>query len=267
VKVRRVTIRSFRGVRSGKVLLDSHSLLVGVNAVGKSTVCEALDLALGLERLSRRPVIDEYDFYEARYRDDEPETGRPPEIRIEVVLTDLSEEASRRSLPISGPGPPRTTISLHPRPTKRPSSPTARGACPWYSSADSTPPRMTSRETRSSRTRSAPKVTTTRTNSGFASPWPARRLRTPDAGQPGTVWIMRDWVDRCAGSPMLAGTVGADINVNAAALAPLPCQGPEWKALSEHNLAGLFGRISKCWVHSRIGESCQSPNAGVIAAA
>ena len=99
MKVRRVTISGFRGVRSGKVLLDSHSLLVGVNAVGKSTVCEALDLALGLERLSRRPVIDEYDFYEARYRDDEPETGRPPEIRIEVVLTDLSEEAQRRFAP------------------------------------------------------------------------------------------------------------------------------------------------------------------------
>jgi putative ATP-dependent endonuclease of the OLD family len=68
VKVRRVTISGFRGVRSGKVLLDSHSLLVAVNAAGKSTVCEALDLALGLERLSRHPVIDEYDFYEARYR-------------------------------------------------------------------------------------------------------------------------------------------------------------------------------------------------------
>jgi putative ATP-dependent endonuclease of OLD family len=99
VKVRRVMISGFRGVRSGKVLLNSHGLLVGVNAVGKSTVCEALDLALGLERLSRRPVIDEYDFYEARYRADNPETGRSPEIRIEVVLTDLSEEAQRRFAP------------------------------------------------------------------------------------------------------------------------------------------------------------------------
>jgi len=99
VRVRRVTIRSFRGVRSGKVLLDSHSLLVGVNSVGKSTVCEALDLALGLERLARRPVIDEYDFYQARYRDDELETSRRPEIRIEVVLTNLSEEAGRRFAP------------------------------------------------------------------------------------------------------------------------------------------------------------------------
>jgi predicted ATP-dependent endonuclease of OLD family len=99
VKVRLVTISGFRGVRSGKVLLDSHSLLVGMNAVGKSTVCEALDLALGLERLSRHPVINEYDFSEAGYRDKEADTDRPPEIRIEVVLTDLSDEAQRRFAP------------------------------------------------------------------------------------------------------------------------------------------------------------------------
>jgi putative ATP-dependent endonuclease of the OLD family len=54
VKVRRVSISNFRGVRSGTVLLETHSLLVGGNAIGKSTVCEALDLALGLERLYRR---------------------------------------------------------------------------------------------------------------------------------------------------------------------------------------------------------------------
>jgi putative ATP-dependent endonuclease of OLD family len=96
VKVRRVSISNFRGVRSGTVLLDAHSLLVGGNAVGKSTVCEALDLALGLERLYRRPVINEYDFYEARYRGNEAATGPVPEVRIEVVLTDLSAEARRR---------------------------------------------------------------------------------------------------------------------------------------------------------------------------
>jgi putative ATP-dependent endonuclease of OLD family len=96
VKVRRVSITNFRGVRSGSVLLDSRSLLVGGNAVGKSTICEALDLVLGLERLYRRPVIDEYDFHEALYRTDEPQPAAQPEIRIEVVLTDLSAEARRR---------------------------------------------------------------------------------------------------------------------------------------------------------------------------
>lgn len=96
MRVRRVSISNFRGVRSGIVLLDTHSLLVGGNAVGKSTICEALDLALGLERLYRRPVIDEYDFYEAGYRGVDAAPESLPEVRIEVVLTDLSEEARRR---------------------------------------------------------------------------------------------------------------------------------------------------------------------------
>ncbi|MER6666187.1 AAA family ATPase [Amycolatopsis japonica] len=99
MRVRRVSISNFRGVRSGSVLLDSHSLLVGGNAVGKSTVCEALDLVLGLERLYRRPVIDEYDFHRTRYRAAEaPVDGpaAPTEVHIEVVLTDLSGEARRR---------------------------------------------------------------------------------------------------------------------------------------------------------------------------
>src|SRR5258708_39964195 len=97
---------NFRGVRSGSVLLDSRSLLVGGNAVGKSTVCEALDLVLGLERLYRRPVIDEYDFHQALYRGGEPEgTDSPPVVRIEIVLTDLSAEAQRRFAGTFGPGP------------------------------------------------------------------------------------------------------------------------------------------------------------------
>lgn len=96
MKVRRVSISNFRGVSSGSVLLDTRSLLVGSNAVGKSTVCEALDLVLGLERLYRRPVVDEYDFYEARYRGGEAALELSPEIRIEVVLTGLSAEAQRR---------------------------------------------------------------------------------------------------------------------------------------------------------------------------
>jgi putative ATP-dependent endonuclease of OLD family len=70
-----------------------HTLLVGGNNVGKSTVCEALDLVLGPERLFRRPVIDEHDFHCGRYLDD---AAQPIEIRIEAVLVELSEEAQRR---------------------------------------------------------------------------------------------------------------------------------------------------------------------------
>ncbi|MEU9745854.1 AAA family ATPase [Streptomyces niveus] len=45
-------LENFRGVKSGTVLLDGHSLLVGSNSVGKSTVCEGLELVLGPERRS-----------------------------------------------------------------------------------------------------------------------------------------------------------------------------------------------------------------------
>ncbi|MGA5082748.1 ATP-dependent nuclease [Streptomyces griseoincarnatus] len=93
MKVRRLTLRNFRGISSGTVLLDDQSLLVGANSVGKSTVCEALDLVLGPERMLRRPVIDEFDFYAARYQEVQ---GELPEVRIEAVLTDLSAEAQRR---------------------------------------------------------------------------------------------------------------------------------------------------------------------------
>lgn len=94
MQIRLVTIENFRGVRSGSVHLAGNSLLVGGNGVGKSTVCEALDLVLGPERLFRRPVVDEYDFYGADYRP--REDGTLPTIRIEVVLTDLGEAAQRR---------------------------------------------------------------------------------------------------------------------------------------------------------------------------
>lgn len=91
--VSRVRLERFRGVRAGTVLFGQNALLVGSNSVGKSTVCEALDLVLGPERMFRRPVIDEYDFYAAQYQD---VNGVVPEVRIEIVLTDLAPEAQRR---------------------------------------------------------------------------------------------------------------------------------------------------------------------------
>lgn len=65
----------------------------GVDSVGMSTVCEALDLVLGPERMFRLPMIDEYDFYAAQYQD---AGGVLPEVRIEVLLTDLVSEAYER---------------------------------------------------------------------------------------------------------------------------------------------------------------------------
>ncbi|MFG1265014.1 ATP-dependent nuclease [Xanthobacter aminoxidans] len=93
MRVRRLNITNFRGISQGSVDFVGHTLLVGGNNIGKSTVCEALDLVLGPERLFRRPVVDEHDFHCGKYLDD---MGAPIEIRIEAVLIELSDEARRR---------------------------------------------------------------------------------------------------------------------------------------------------------------------------
>ena len=91
--VRHVDIKNFRGVASAHVRFRRNTLLVGGNNVGKSTICEALDLALGPERLNRRPPVDEHDFFASTYLD---ENALPVSITIRVVLTELSDEALRR---------------------------------------------------------------------------------------------------------------------------------------------------------------------------
>lgn len=93
MRVRHLRIRNFRGIEDGEIHFRPHTLLVGGNNAGKSTICEALDLVLGPDRLYRRPVVDEHDFYMGRYVDAK---GIPIEIRIDVVLTALSPEERRR---------------------------------------------------------------------------------------------------------------------------------------------------------------------------
>lgn len=93
MRVRRLTITNFRGVARGVVDFRGHTLLVGGNNFGKSTICEALDLVLGPERLFRRPIIDEHDFHNGRYLDDD---GHPVLIAIEAILVDLPEEIQRK---------------------------------------------------------------------------------------------------------------------------------------------------------------------------
>ncbi|OBI65130.1 hypothetical protein A5667_27470 [Mycolicibacterium fortuitum] len=93
MRVEQLSIQNFRGVRRGTVNFQGDALLVGGNSVGKSTVCDALDLVLGPERMFRRPVIDEWDFWGGRY---ERHDDVIPEVKIEVVVTGLSEDAQRR---------------------------------------------------------------------------------------------------------------------------------------------------------------------------
>ena len=79
-------IENFRGIAKGVVNFTGHTLLVGGNNAGKSTICEALDLVLGPERLYRRPVVNEHDFFCGHY---ESEKGDIVEIKITAILVDL----------------------------------------------------------------------------------------------------------------------------------------------------------------------------------
>ena len=92
MRIARINIENFRGVSKGELFFNGHTVLVGDNNTGKSTVLEAIDLVLGPERLARRPAIDEHDFYAGRYID--AEANSVP-IKIEVVVIDLTDEQTR----------------------------------------------------------------------------------------------------------------------------------------------------------------------------
>ena len=97
MQVSRLDIENFRGVEKSTLHFDGHALLIGGNNVGKSTVCEALDLVLGPERLNRFPPVEEFDFRNANYLSESGETCVP--MRIEVLLTGLTEEIRTKCAP------------------------------------------------------------------------------------------------------------------------------------------------------------------------
>jgi len=103
VKIFSVVIENFRGIRSTRLVLPDHAVLIGDNNTGKSSVFEAIDLALGPDRLSRRPPVEEHDFYQGRYlsvvNPEAPEGTEPgpaPKITVEVTITNLSPEQEAR---------------------------------------------------------------------------------------------------------------------------------------------------------------------------
>ena len=94
MRICRLIIKRFRGVREATLLLPGHVVLVGDNNVGKSTVLEAIDLVLGPDRLRRLSKIDEHDFYHGEYLPDDD--GEPRQIEVEVTVTDLNDEQQNR---------------------------------------------------------------------------------------------------------------------------------------------------------------------------
>lgn len=113
----RLKITNFRGIQSATLFLPKHGVLIGDNNTGKTTIFEALDLVLGVDRLNRQPAIDEHDFFRGQYRI-KPPAAPPadgtldpdlpaaatdtttdvavskvaPRIEIEVTVNDLTDE-------------------------------------------------------------------------------------------------------------------------------------------------------------------------------
>lgn len=67
MRVSRLSIENFRSIAKAELQFTGHTLLIGGNNVGKSTICEALDLVLGPDRLNRTPPVEEFDFRNANY--------------------------------------------------------------------------------------------------------------------------------------------------------------------------------------------------------
>ena len=114
MKISKLKIQNFRGIKTANLRFPDHVVLIGDNNTGKSTVLEAIDLVLGPDRLSRRATINEHDFYQGRYLPDthfemridaatevsegestvltSKDEGKAPQIRVEATITDLSCE-------------------------------------------------------------------------------------------------------------------------------------------------------------------------------
>jgi putative ATP-dependent endonuclease of OLD family len=92
MQLKQIKISNFRGIKEAQILFTSHSVLIGDNNAGKSTILEAIDLVLGPDRLSRMPIVNEHDFFEGIYIKE----GVPVPIEIEIIINALSVEQKRK---------------------------------------------------------------------------------------------------------------------------------------------------------------------------
>jgi putative ATP-dependent endonuclease of the OLD family len=61
MRIAELEIDNFRGIKKGHISFGEHSVFIGSNNTGKTTIIEALALLFGRERLVK--TLTEYDFY------------------------------------------------------------------------------------------------------------------------------------------------------------------------------------------------------------
>jgi len=93
MRVSRLKIEGFRGANSADIQLSPHSVLIGPNNSGKTTIIEALALLLGRDRLVRR--LTEHDFYSSN----PTEASR---IKIIATVTDFPHNDTAHNQPWFG---------------------------------------------------------------------------------------------------------------------------------------------------------------------
>lgn len=81
MRVASISIDNFRGIKTGIVHFKRHTVLVGANNTGKSTIIEAITLLLGRDKLIRE--LTEHDFYGSNPQ---------PADRIKLVATIMDFE-------------------------------------------------------------------------------------------------------------------------------------------------------------------------------
>ena len=81
MQLAKLEIENFRGIREGTVRFSPHTVFVGANNCGKTTVVEALALLFGRDRMIRQ--LTEHDFYGSN--------PQPPD-RIHLVATVIDFE-------------------------------------------------------------------------------------------------------------------------------------------------------------------------------
>lgn len=122
MKISRLTIENFRGIKAAEINFPDHVVLIGDNNTGKSTILEAINLVLGPDRLRRRPPINEHDFYVGRYfyipGSEEPqaapgvpaeaETGGTEEVAKEATADEIVEPEGEPATEVQENAEPET---------------------------------------------------------------------------------------------------------------------------------------------------------------
>ncbi len=85
MRIARLRIENFRGIRTGDVTFGAHSVLIGPNNCGKTTVIEALALLFGRDRMVRD--LTEHDFFGGN-----PQPG--DRLRLVATITDFGSDDS-----------------------------------------------------------------------------------------------------------------------------------------------------------------------------